>query len=273
MGQRPSRDKDLPNAYWEVVDHEVTRRAHNYRIRLQETWNNNTFHEIIFSIQKYYLALDLEKPLTEASPTYYNTVQNYFQEAYDTNRIEPVVQAYTSETNFYRLINEDLADLVSTNNFRDIALSPDASQDRVYWEGSLDVACVIVNHPDLDRYRIKEERKVFRGMRVPNTVLANYCIGNRFMNKTFLSTSKLKEVAERFQGSSEDEVGCICIYTLVPSETRTAIDIQHISNFALECEVLILPYTTFEVTKVDIHRIDATSDQYIIELRECHPKD
>jgi hypothetical protein len=272
MGQRPSRDEDLPNAYWEVVDHEVSRLAHNYRIRLQETWDNNTFREIISSIQNYYLALDL-KQLMKKTPGYYTTVYRYFQEAYDTNRVEPVVRAYTSETSFYRLINEDLANLVSSNNFRDIALSPDAPRDRLYWEGALDVACVIVNHPNLDRYRIRNERKVFRGMRVPNIVLANYCIGNRFMNKTFLSTSNSRGTANLFQGSTADEVGCICIYTLVPSERRTAMDIQGISKFVSESEVLILPYTTFEVTSVKIHQIDGTSDQYIIELRECHPED
>ena len=59
----------------------------------------------------------------------------------------------------------------------------------------------------------------------------------------------------------------------MPSERWTALDIQNISVFDLESEVLILPYTIFEVKKVDIRRVKSNSDQYIIELRECPPED
>ena len=270
----PSRESLSFDASWEVVDREVRRRARNYRNSLLRTWEKNEFREIISDVRNLYLALDL-RPSTSPqansmSRGSYDSIIEYFQKAYDTNRCEPIIEAYTSATGFHRRINEDLANLVSTNNLRDIGISPNAPT-RHYWQGPLDIACIFVNHPHLRRYEIKEETKAYRGMTVPRRVLENYRGGTRWMNKTFLSTSRLETTASKFQGQSGLEVGCVCHFTLVPSNRRTAIDIAAMSVFD-EQEILILPYTTFEVLKgvERDYRDEEGQDPHIIELRECH---
>ena len=133
-------------------------------------------------------------------------IDELFKEAYDTDTIQPVIKVYTSNAGLYEAINKDLATLVSTNNLRDIGISPDAPQNRHYWEGPLDIACVIVSHPELDRYKIKEEMIVYRGMVVSKNILDNYQVGTRLMNKTFISTSKSADIASTFSGEGSVEV-------------------------------------------------------------------
>ena len=268
MGPRPSRYSSTSLAEWEVADSEVMTRARNYRNRLQKTWQDVDFCQIVHDIQRLYLALDVQK-LMNKEP--YQSIERYFKTAYDTNNVHSIVEAYTSGTHFHQVVNNDLAKMVSTDNLRDIGMSLDAPQDRYYWEGSLDIACILVNHPQLDCCQITEEMTVYRGMTIPSSALKNYSRGCCLMNKTFLSTSKLSVRAALFSESNSDNVGCLCIFTLVPiSERRTAIDIENISIFPSEQEVLILPYATFLVQNVKDETSVTSSKRYIIELRECH---
>lgn len=270
MGKRPSRYASTSSvAEWEVADHEVMIRARNYRIRLQKTWNDLNFRQIISDIQEYYLASDVKKIVGEHTHAY-QFINRCFQEAFDTNDVKPIVVAYTSGTSFHRVLNNDLAQMISTDDLRDIRISLDAPGDRCYWEGSLDVACILLNHPQLNCCEIKEEMTVYRGMAVEKNVLERYSPGKRLMNKTFLSTSKLSLTTVHFSGSSPDKVACLCIFTLVPNERRTAIDIGNLSLFPGEEEVLILPYATFIVTNAEFRKSATSSERYVIELRECH---
>ena len=271
MGKRPSRYASPSSvAEWEVADHEVMIRARNYRIRLQKTWDDLDFRKIISDIQQYYLALDVKKILGE-NKYGYPFINKYFQEAYDTNNVEPVIKAYTSGTSFHKLLNNDLAKMISTDDLRDIRISLDAPEDRCYWEGSLDIACILLNHPQLDCCNIIEDMTVYRGMTVSKSVLEKYSTGKRLMNKTFLSTSKLSVIASNFSGSSPDEVSCLCIFTLVPNERRTAIDIGNLSSLPDEQEVLILPYATFIVTNTEFQTLTTSPEpRYVIKLREYH---
>lgn len=88
-----------------------------------------------------------------------------------------------------------------------------------------------------------------------------------------MSTSKSQEVALCFAGESVGFVTCLCIYTLRPSIRRTALDISSISAVKDEGEILILPYSTFEVTNViKSNENEPKLVDFIIELQECHPE-
>ena len=269
MGQQPSRCCSTSSLVeWEVADHEVTRRSVNYRKRLEKTWKDLGFREIVSDIQQFYLVLDVKmrKLLVEKDC---ELILKFFQEAYDNNDARPITTAYTSGTKFYEIVNTDLAKMVSTDNLRDIGMSLDAPQDRCYWEGSLDIACIFVNHPQFDCDKIREEMTVFRGIVVSKEILKKYLPGTRVMNKTFLSTSKLRRVAEFFINTSPDTFSCLFIITLVPSERRTAIDIEKLSIFSDEHEVLILPYATFLVQDVEVNT-STSMKRCTIKLREYH---
>ncbi|CAF3835244.1 unnamed protein product [Rotaria sp. Silwood1] len=61
-----------------------------------------------------------------------------------------------------------------------------------------------------------------------------------------------RQVAESFSmlnNSSIDQISFLCIYT-IKNENRTALYIPLHSEFRDEDEVLILPYSSFQITKI-----------------------
>jgi hypothetical protein len=269
MGPRISwlEQTSVFNKEWVVADEEVVIRARNYRKRLRRIWERNSFAEIVNDMRTIYLQYDL-KPHMVQKP--FENVDTILTEAEDRNEVEKVVEAYTMTNNFHEIVNTHLANLVNMNNLEDIGLDPNAPA-MTYWCGPLDFACIFVNHENLEKYKPENNTIVYRGMTVPPDVILPYRIGVRLMNKTFVSTSQFKEVALFFAGRSSNLVACLCVYTLRPSIRRTALDISSISSVKDESEILILLYSTFEVTNViqsdddGLNSIDLT-----IELQECH---
>ncbi|CAF0955869.1 unnamed protein product [Rotaria sordida] len=268
MGQRPSwlTDSPIVNKEWVIVDTAVTIRARNYRRSLRRTWECNSFSGIVDDIRTLYLEGDLKAPL---GPKAYQDIDKLLKEACNQNDVEKVVKAYTLANSFHALVNSHLANLVSTNNLKDIGMDPDAPF-MTYWYGPLDFACILVYDQQLEKYRPNQNQKVYRGMTVPQEVVVSYRVGTRLMNKTFVSTSKCKQVALYFTGKCPDLVTCICIYTLKPGVRRTALDITNLSAVEGEEEIIILPYSTFEVTNVRLTANEPDSIDYTIELQECH---
>ncbi|CAF5049432.1 unnamed protein product [Rotaria sp. Silwood1] len=88
--------------------------------------------------------------------------------------------------------------------------------------------------------------------------------------KTFSSTSKQKDVALGFlrdNSGTDDRLSTICVYEI--RNERTALDIEHISLFQDEKEVLILPYSAFKI--IDIKQYENGSPRVEIKLKECEP--
>jgi hypothetical protein len=216
MGQRISwlEQTSVFNKEWVVADEEVIIRAKNYRNRLRRIWERNSFAEIVNDIRTTYLNYDLQPYMTQKS---YKDIDTILTEAEHRNEVEKVAEAYTMTNNFHNLVNTHLANLVNMNNLEDIGLDPNALA-MTYWGGPLDFACIFVNHQKLEKYRPITDEVVYRGMTVPQEVVMTYRIGTRLMNKTFVSTSKYKEVALCFACRSPDLVSCLCIYTLKPSK-------------------------------------------------------
>jgi hypothetical protein len=269
MGPRISwlEQTSVFNKEWVIADEEIIIRAKNYRSRLRRIWERNGFAEIVNDIRTIYLNYDLKPYMT---PKSYEDVDAILTAAENRNEVEKVVEAYTMTNNFHNLVNTHLANLVNMNNVQDIGLDPNAPA-MTYWCGPLDFACIFVNHEKLEKYRPEANEIVYRGMTVSQEVVMTYRNGARFMNKTFVSTSKDKEIALCFAGRSPGLVSCLCIYTLRPSIRRTALDISSISAVTDESEILILPYSTFEVTNV-VRSNDNIPDSidFTIELQECH---
>lgn len=271
MGPRISwyENTSIINREWVIADEEIIIRAKNYRKRLKSIWDRNNFAAIIHDIKKFYLEYDLKPEMTQKA---YDNVYEILTMVVDRNDVEKVVKAYTLTNNFHILINTHLANLVNMNNINDLGLDPNAPP-MTYWNGPLDFACIFVNHTQLEKYRPNTNEKVFRGMTVSEEVAMVYCIGTRFMNKTFVSTSKHEGVALSFANKCTNLVACLCIYTLRPGLRRTALDISMISAVEDQSEILILPYAMFEVKNV-VRSADDSPDSIdiTIELEECHQK-
>jgi hypothetical protein len=123
------------------------------------------------------------------------------------------------------------------------------------------------------RFRTSFTGRVYRGMLITQDDHYKYIVGSRILNTAFLSTSKDRMVAEIFAGIDKDDtsseqdashVKVLCTYTI--RNRRTAYNIDHLSNIQSESEVLIFPFSAFQVT-----RVQKTSYGSIeIDLNECN---
>jgi hypothetical protein len=99
--------------------------------------------------------------------------------------------------------------------------------------------------------------------------LESYSIGNSILNKSFVSTSKDRSIANIFANDNQQQhskIPVLLIYTI--KQNQTAIDIEHISTIKDEKEVLILSFSVFQVK----NKIEKNSSSILIEihLEECH---
>ena len=71
------------------------------------------------------------------------------------------------------------------------------------------------------------------------------------MNTTFLSTSKDKQAAELFSEKNQEKFAVLCTFVIRGGNNRrTALNIEHISWFHQEQEVLLLPFSAFYIQSV-----------------------
>jgi hypothetical protein len=119
--------------------------------------------------------------------------------------------------------------------------------------------------------------------------LAKYQINSSLMTKSFLSSSIDRKIAELFLCQKEStqtlnsvskvrtkangasiKLWVMCVYYI--KHRRTAIHIENSSQYANEGEVLIMPYTVFQVKRINqIQTSYLPKEQSItqIELEEC----
>ncbi|CAF1521179.1 unnamed protein product [Adineta ricciae] len=190
------------------------------------------------------------------------------QELYDTGGIDLIkyfcwksreeqdpiylLKAYTAQTPFVNVLNEGLATKPSSGDSR--------SGRRAYISA--------MSHPDFERLIFTGI--TYRGMRLTEENLAQYSVGNRIMNYSFLSTSKLRAVAETFACVGEHADGklsALCTYII--KNRSTALAIEEVSEYQFEEEVLILPYSAFEVTLVHKTSMNKDMMNIVMTFEEC----
>ena len=160
-------------------------------------------------------------------------------DAIQNNDTAWLVRAYTEETDFYRQLNGNLADLKELTN--EDARNPG-------W--SCAFARYIANDPTLHQKRWSG--KTYRGMHMTDKDIAMYEVGKMLMNKAFLSTSRLRKVAERFARKDlpANKRAAICTYHI--KDNHAALDIKEYSEYPdEEEEILILPCMDFQVISID----------------------
>ncbi|CAF1468658.1 unnamed protein product [Rotaria sp. Silwood1] len=167
-----------------------------------------------------------------------------------------LLKAYTVESNFYKKLNRDLA----TKHF-----------DQGTNSGITYFIDFFFNHPELGKLCFKG--KVYRGMPITQDDLKQYGIGGKVMNKAFMSTTKDLDIAKEFaknnlihrqtEHGTQVKMAALCIYEII--NDRTALDIEQVSEYKFEKEVLVGPYTAFVITAIRKIRPDYVE----IDLREC----
>ncbi|CAF3885246.1 unnamed protein product [Adineta steineri] len=108
----------------------------------------------------------------------------------------------------------------------------------------------------------------YRGMIINNDNFQQYKIGKQILIKTLLSTSKHIRIASQFckiNKKTNDQLNVICVYEICTS--KSALDIEDISEFPDDQEVLILPYSRFEIIDIQYTRSDTSRIE--IRLKQC----
>lgn len=167
-----------------------------------------------------------------------------------------LLRAYTYESDFYIQLNQDLA----TRHY-----------DQGTNFGITYFIDFVYNYSAFDSLSFKG--KVYRGMCITHDDLKQYSVGGKVMNKAFMSTTKDRSIAEAFatKGSSSREkqhgghvkLSALCTYEII--NDRTGLNIENISEYSMEKEVLVGPYTPFIIKTIR----QVTSNYVEIDLREC----
>ncbi|CAF1247215.1 unnamed protein product [Rotaria sordida] len=144
-------------------------------------------------------------------------------------------------------------------------------------DGTKSIASILFYHPGFTTYQGTVYRGIFDSRELVN-IQVNRCI----MTNTFLSTSKLPEIADIFASYNRTEqkldregkegevsIGCTFIIKNIDGHRR-ALDISGISEYPYEEEVLLLPYSVFLITKRETIELQNNKGNRIeIEFEEC----
>ncbi|CAF1147047.1 unnamed protein product [Didymodactylos carnosus] len=231
---------------WILATNDADYQAHEYWKKLAAYGKDPKFYQFIDHIKRHYV----EKDLKEIDGI--DTIRYYFDRAIVKRDPLYLITAYTADTGFYSTLNVHLAQLRLEN------LTAEDNLSRAY------LIAIIARHPKFDA--LSYVGTTYRGILITNDDLKQYKIGTRILTKTFSSTSKEMSVARRFVSSSggDHRFDAICIYEI--RNQNTALDIEKVSIYEDEQEVLILPYSAFKI--IDIRRDES---QIEINLKECEP--
>lgn len=199
------------------------------------------------------------------------TIKTKLQDAIKKNNPMPLASVYTGTTLLCTRLNTDLAKLGSDFRFVSTRLDyPDNEPPKDL--GQYIYASLLINHTVFRPYR--HASTTFRGMNITSEDLEAYAMGKIVITRSFLSTSKNRDLAELYLGF-DDTINCppvICIYKV--SNPRSSLCIESFSKFPQEEEVLIVPFIAFEITAVKSVTMKTEGIEHLvkeIELVECGP--
>ncbi|CAF1337214.1 unnamed protein product [Rotaria sordida] len=180
----------------------------------------------------------------------------------DQAKKDPItlLKAYTFESDFYKKLNKDLA----ARHF-----------DQGTNFGLTYFIDFFYNNPAFKHLSYKG--KVYRGMTMTQDDLKQYSVGGKIMSKAFMSTTKDPKIAKQFaskdlpdrkkQHGENVKLSAFCTYEII--NDRTGLNIEEISEYRDEREVLVGPYTAFIIKAIR----EISSNYVEIDLQECEKID
>ncbi|CAF3979674.1 unnamed protein product [Adineta steineri] len=216
--------------------------------KLEAYGRDPNFDQLITYIIEHYLEKDLQDINNIIN------IKQYFEQAIHEKDPVHLLKAYTANSDFYLKLNFHLAQL----NYE--SLTDQKNLSYAYYIG------LVSFHPKLET--LSYIGTSYRGMIINNDNLQQYKIGKQILIKTLLSTSKHIRIASQFcktNQKSNDQLNVICIYEIC--NCKSALNIEDISEFPDDQEVLILPYTRFEIIDIQYTRSDTSRIE--IKLKQC----
>ncbi|CAF4734403.1 unnamed protein product [Rotaria sp. Silwood2] len=200
----------------------------------------------------------------------YEKIKNQMRQAIDYNDPIPLIRVYTSSQKFSLRLNKDLAKLGSDFRFRNTESYRDNEPPKSL--GQYLFATIFINHPKFEEFQ--HSGVTYRGMTIKQNDFEQYSSGSWMMTRSFLSTSKCREVAsvyatgysrQSFRDGHRLALPVICIYHT--KNPRSSLDVSKESLYPDEKEVLIIPFVVFkvrsirekiddEITEIDLEEYD-----------------
>ena len=242
------------------------RKVFRDQIDLYKTYNSRhpSITQLLVEIMEYLVQRE-DFPQRDAE-----ILREYFKKSIEkTNYTMYFIKAYTVTNNFYRVLNKHLAlyilDYIDLQSYSSLQTKYRLINCLTH------IVTLLINQPDIDKY--KYTGVTYRALLLKENDLKSYNINSFILNKSFVSTSKNHSVTEMFaknghSGGTSDEnesrqVSVLLKYTI--KQNQTAIDIQNMLMVEDEEEVLILPFSVFQV-KNRIQTCSNTSSSVSIEI-------
>ena len=263
---------------WSLSGDNLIKKAKEFReqIDLYKTYNNHhhSITKLLIEIIEYYLKEYLVEQ-ENFSKNEINELEFYFKQGIEEkNYLIYFVKAYTLTNNFHRILNKHLALYIL--HYFDPQPYPCLKTKYRLINCLAHIVTLLINHPDIHKYRYTGI--TYRGLFMKEDDLECYSIGNHILNRSFVSTSKNRSIAQLFSDSGHlkdtsnqhdlEKVRVLLKYTI--KQNQTSIDIEHISMIPDEEEVLILPFSVFQVKDRIENCLNVSSPMIVeIDLEEC----
>ncbi|CAF3906271.1 unnamed protein product [Rotaria sordida] len=282
-----NNDFDYDYIEWSVVGDDLLGKRREFRqaIDLYKTYNNHhLISKLVAEVIHYYLneylineSNDSNNSEDQITRQQIETIEAYFKEAIEKqDYLTYFIKAYTLTNCFYKVLNKHLALYI----LQYFDTTKDFSSNYRLVNCLVHIVTLLIYHPNLPQYQYKG--LCYRGMRITQNDLNQYLSNQHILNRSFLSTSIDREVAEMFAGEGQQskmrytpkdhcilQYSCLCQYLI--KQNSTAINIQSLSTRPDEKEILILPFTVFKVIAIKRNYLDNpnVSISIEIELEEC----
>jgi len=249
-----------------------TERAAEWKINLYKWLKiEQSFDEVITFLRQHYLIDHVFRVCQSERDK--NMIEWFFRCAAIEQDVIYIVKAYTSVTQFYTIVNRHLREFL----LRFFRWDYDARHVNTLEKSVGYLASIFIYHPDLRS--LSYTGLTYRGMILSQDDLSDYTVGKQLLNKSFLSTSIDRRVAEMFAGAgastnmrrnlNHDLIQYITFCTYKIKNPNTALKIGFISEVPSEQEVLIMPLCAFQVKSIKQHLGNDSSIHIEIELEEC----
>ncbi|CAF1065720.1 unnamed protein product [Rotaria sordida] len=271
---------------WSMVGDDLLDKRREFRriIDLYKTYDNHhLISKLLVEFIHYYLDEYLIKQCNNTENLERQTIRKQieiirecFKEAIEKqDYLTYFIKAYTLTTCFFKELNKHLALYILDYFDKTKYFSPNYRLVNCLTH----IVTLLIYHPNLPQYRF--QGVCYRGMRITQHDLDEYRINQHILNRSFLSTSIDRQVAEMFAGESQQshmrythqshrplQYSCLCKYFI--KQNSTAISIESLSTRPDEKEILIIPFSVFKVTNIKRNYPTSTSTISIeIELEEC----
>ena len=249
---------------WELVDDGAFLIAMCERQQIKSLYQTIPEDTMFAKIQNSYINIELSNMNKIA------TIKHFFEKAMKQKDPIWIIKAYTAETDFYNVLNVQIA----------------CGASRCQVERKFIIA-LLSYHPKLNH--LTYIGASYRVMTVTDYHMKKYQINGTAMTKSFLSSSKVEEIAAWFLLRKEDnrekketktrrdkdgkvikKSWVMCKYHI--KHPRTALHVENSSQYTAEGEVLIMPFTVFRIInkiKVTPRYLSGGYQINVIEFEEC----